>query len=230
MPGRSQSVVGLARACLDALSPEEAEELLCVFERFDESDMNESEFVENTLMYVRECQRVDTSYVSPLLTKVPPQEKPLHHKPKPTDLPVITREKPDAAAIERAKAKREERMALWREEARQRQEGPDGVGALPAQYTFQPAPRRLIPEACRPDVLVAVRHTRTSELRRAHVDQQQQGRGSPEPAAPSQEREPAAAHPHQTARSLFQMTPRGDLTSTRPASQHAHAAPELFIG
>ncbi|CCW61004.1 unnamed protein product [Phytomonas sp. EM1] len=92
----------------------------------------------------------------------------------------VAYESPDPALIARARARREERMARWREEARARSEGVE-VGA-PAASAPAPSPRRrLIPFECRPDVHVEVRMNRAAQLRRARLTSG--GRGASAPCA-----------------------------------------------
>ncbi|CAC9498985.1 MtQ subunit [Leishmania donovani] len=188
-----QPVVQLARAALDVLSADEAEELLGAVERCGRHKLTEGEFVAVVLQYLAE-QRV-TPVQSALLRNAPPRPpstrvaasaatlKRADSAPgiagsaesSPAGLPRVKREKPDPEVIEQVRARRAQELVEWRKESQRKRAICDGALVEGADYTFQPAPRRLIPYACRPDVTVPVRSTKSEELRRAYLSARMQG-------------------------------------------------------
>lgn len=192
-----QPVVQLARAALDVLSTDEAEELLGAVEHCGRHKLTEGEFVVVVLQHLAEQQV--TPVQSALLRNAPPPPpstrvavsaatlKRADSAPgiagsaesSPAGLPRVKREKPDPEVIEQVRARRAQELVEWKKESQRRRAISDGVLAEGADYTFQPAPRRLIPYACRPDVKVSVRSTKSEELRRAYVSARIQGIAPP---------------------------------------------------
>lgn len=172
----AQPVVGLARASLNVLSPEEAEEVLNVVESVEQDRLTSAQFVRAVLVFLQN-NGVEAAHHLLIEAPTPPlsavQKRasaerftdPLTTSPQP--LPKVKRERPDPAVLQQVREKREAQLAQWREEAELRKALEDGL--LPdAEHTFQPAPRRLIPYECRPDVHIPVKTTKADALRRAH--------------------------------------------------------------
>ncbi|CBZ28155.1 conserved hypothetical protein [Leishmania mexicana MHOM/GT/2001/U1103] len=188
-----QPVVQLARAALDVLNTDEAEELLGAVEHCGQHKLTEGEFVVVVLQYLA-VQQVSPAQ-SALLRNAPPPPpstraassaatlKRADSAPgiagsaesSPAVLPRVKREKPDPEVIEQVRARRAQELVEWRKESQRQRAICDGVLVEGAEYTFQPAPRRLIPYACRPDVTVPVRSTKSEELRRAFLSARMQG-------------------------------------------------------
>ncbi|KAK7201794.1 hypothetical protein NESM_000245800 [Novymonas esmeraldas] len=249
-----QSVVLLARAALDVLSADEAEELLGAVEHCGRPRLTEAEFVVAVLRYLAEQQA--TPATAALLRHAPPPPPPAlasrtasasalkragaavvvggSADSSPAALPRVKREKPDPAMMEHIRARRAQELQEWKEKRERQRAISDGVLADGSEYTFQPAPRRLIPYACRPDVAVPVRSTKSEALRRAHTSAHRSGAASVAPAADTAAAAAAAAAAartaldvpsaaHSTARELFL---RG-ASSPSPARSHS-GAPAAF--
>ncbi|KAG5475549.1 hypothetical protein LSCM4_04131 [Leishmania orientalis] len=189
----SQSVVELARAALDVLSADEAEELLGAVEHCGRHRLTEGEFTVVVFRYLAEQQVAPEQ--SALLRKVPPPSpstrraasaataKRADHAPgvagsggsSPAGLPRVKREKPDLGVIEQVRIRRAQELAEWRERNQLQRPICDGVLVEGGEYTFHPAPRRLIPYECRPDVTMPIKSTRSAALRHAYVSARMQG-------------------------------------------------------
>nr|CAJ2475636.1 unnamed protein product [Leishmania braziliensis] len=188
-----QSVVQVARAALDILSTEEAEELLGAVEHCGRHRLTEDEFVAVVFRYLAEQEA--TPVQSALLRNAPPPLRVFRRaasaatlkradsapgaaasaESSPSALPRVKREKPDPEVIGQVRARRAQQLAEWTKESQRQRPITDGVLADGADYTFQPAPRRLIPYACRPDMTVPVKSTKSEMLRRAHLSARMYG-------------------------------------------------------
>ncbi|KAG5475289.1 hypothetical protein LSCM1_03402 [Leishmania martiniquensis] len=195
----SQSVVQLARAALDVLSADEAEEVLGAVEHCGRSRLTEGEFAVVVFRYLAEKQA--TPEQSALLRKAPPPPPSTRRAASaatpnradkdrgiggsvgssPAGLPRVKREKPEPGVVEQVRARRARELAEWREENLRQRPVCDGVLVEGGEYTFHPAPRRLIPYECRPDVVVPIKSTRSTVLRHDCVSARIRGE-DPSPA------------------------------------------------
>ncbi|CAD2215563.1 hypothetical protein AGDE_13144 [Angomonas deanei] len=131
-PDQPQSVLGLARAALDVLTPAEAEELLNVLDGYKQPHTVVGSFVNCVVDYVKEQTEADPEYCSPLLTVLPNSRKPRHVAPaKGKELPIVKREAADPELLQRAREKREEEL---------RQYKASREAAEHEEYPFRPAP------------------------------------------------------------------------------------------
>lgn len=222
-----QSVALLGRASFDVLSMDETEELLSAVENCGQHKLREAEFVAVIFRYFAE------SHVAPanaaLLSRPPPafsvvgsgaaNAKRASSAPRsggggssldgsPPSLPKIKREKPDLELIAHIRESRAQALEEWKKEHQRQRAIADGIVA-DDDHSFQPAPRRLIPFECRPDVVVPVKTTRSEALRRAHIVSRQQDGN-------------AAAAPPQAA------TMAAVSSARTPATEQASTARELF--
>ncbi|KPA73471.1 hypothetical protein ABB37_09795 [Leptomonas pyrrhocoris] len=222
-----QSVALLARASFDLLSTDETEELLSAVENCGQHKLREAEFVAVVFRYFAEQQVAPAE--AALLTRPPPacavagsgaaNAKRASSAPRsagggsvagsPLNLPRIKREKPDPALIAQIRENRALALEEWKKEHQRRRGIAEGV-VTDEDYPFRPAPRRLIPYECRPDVVVPVKMTKSEALRRAYIASRQQAPDVPAVHAPSTKVDngssmvsASAAEQTSTARELF---------------------------
>ncbi|KAG5501409.1 hypothetical protein JKF63_03222 [Porcisia hertigi] len=243
-----QSVVQLARASLDILSAEEAEELLGAMEYCGRQKLTEREFVVVVFRYLAEQQV--TPAQSALLRTAPPPPLSTRRAASATTLkragrasgiadkvedlspgfPHVKREKVDPEVIEQVRARRAAELREWKQENERRRAIRDGILTEDSECTFQPAPRRLIPYECRPDVTVPVRSTKSEELRRTYVGARMQGAAPPLAVAPMTPPVSTQTFPASrvTARELFSRGPSDPIrprTHARSRSAAARSVP-----
>ncbi|KPI88012.1 hypothetical protein ABL78_2888 [Leptomonas seymouri] len=227
-----QSVVLLARASFDLLTADETEELLSAVEHCGQHKLREAEFVAVVFRHFAELQVAPAN--AALLSRPPPASavvgngaanaKRASSVPRiggsgnstdgsPLNIPKVKREKPDPELIAQIRESRAHAFEEWKAEHLHRRAIADGV-ATDEGCTFQPAPRRLIPYECRPDVIVPVKTTKSEALRRAYIASHQQEANVPDVPAPSLRANTdsptgrtSAAQPAPTARELFSQPP-----------------------
>ncbi|KAL7703481.1 hypothetical protein N2W54_008211 [Lotmaria passim] len=213
-----QSIALLARASFDLLSTEETEELLGAVEHCGQRKLREAEFVAVVFRHFAE-QRV-TPADTALLTRPPPaaaNAKRAGSNPRvgcggsgsvdgsPLNFPRIKREKPDPEVIAHIRESRALALEEWKKERQRRCAITEGIVA-DEDYPFQPAPRRLIPYECRPDVVVPVKMTKSEALRRAYIASRQQER----------------------ADSPIAVAAKANTNASTVGTEHASTARELF--
>lgn len=182
-----QSVALLARASFDLLSIEETEELLSAVENCGRHKLREAEFIAVVFRHFAETQTVPQQ--AALLARPPPASTVVGTgaanakragsipnarnggsslEGSPLSLPKVKREKLDPELIAQIRENRALALEEWRQQHQRQRAIAEGI-EVDENFSFQPAPRRLIPYACRPDVVVPVKTTKSEALRRAHI-------------------------------------------------------------
>nr|CCC94734.1 conserved hypothetical protein [Trypanosoma congolense IL3000] len=163
----------LLKAAVDALTPDEGEELVHILSHSRSSKLNKKGFVSL-------CERAVQLFENPnssALVSVPPPPPPNvadRHDPKSDEI----RRKmellrwnlsPEQAATIRAQGLERQRRRLEEEAVRRRANEEEEM----KECTFRPQPARKIPNECRSGRYTDVRVTRAEMLRRAHIQKTQ---------------------------------------------------------